>query len=89
MLIEALLNLLYNLLDILLFFEIPNLPTDVNTYLDMMFEYLVTGASIFANYAPLDYLLTLFGIIVAVDVGIIVYHFVMWILKKIPMLGIE
>ena len=32
---------------------------------------------------------TLFGIVVAIEVGIKIYHFVMWVLKKIPMLGVS
>lgn len=89
MLIELLLNLIYKLLGLLLIFEIPQLPSQVTIYIDSMFNYLVSGASILANYTPLSYLLTLFGIILAVDVGINIYHFVMWILKKIPMLSVR
>lgn len=89
MIIEALLNLVYKWLDLLLFFEIPKLPQEVNGYINTLFDYLETGASLLANYTPLDYLLVLFGIILAVDAGILIYHFVMWIIKKIPMLGME
>lgn len=89
MIIEMLLNLIKNLLNTLLVFSIPQLPAEVQTYIDMMFNYLVSGASILANYTPLPYLLTLFGIIVAIDIGINVYKFVMWILKKIPMIGVS
>ncbi len=89
MIIELLLGLIYRLLDILLIFEIPPLPTEASTYINTLFNHLVSGASILANYTPLSYLLTLFGIIVAVDVGINIYKFVMWIIKKIPFLGVE
>jgi len=88
-LIELLLGLIYRLLDILLIFEIPPLPLEASTYINTLFNHLVSGASILANYTPLSYLLTLFGIIVAVDVGINIYKFVMWIIKKIPFLGVE
>lgn len=89
MLIELLLNLIYNLLNTMLVFEIPKLPAEVQGNIDTMFDYLVSGASILANYTPLSYLMTLFGIILAIDVGINIYHFVMWILKKIPMIGVS
>lgn len=89
MLIEMLLELIKSILGIMLFFEIPQLPAEVHSYISQMFEALVSGASILANYVPLSYLLVLFGIILAIDVGINVYHFVMWILRKIPMLGID
>lgn len=89
MIIEMLLNVIKNLLNVLLFFEIPPLPEDVTGYFDTLFGYLETGASILSNYTPLSYLLVLFGIILAVDAAIIVYHFVMWILRKIPVAGIS
>lgn len=89
MLIKLLLDLIYTLLDKLLILNIPQLPETVQTYIDTLFDYLVAGASVLANYTPLAYILTLFGIIVAVDIGINIYKFVMWILKKIPMIGIS
>lgn len=89
MLINGLLELLYGLLDLMLIFEIPKLPTEVTNYVNTLFGYLETGASILANYTPLGYLLILFGILLLVDAAIMVYHFVMWILKKIPMINIK
>lgn len=89
MLIEGLLSLLKGILNILLVFNIPKMPSSVTGYIDNLFGYLETGASILANYTPLDYLLTLFGIIIAVDAGILVYKFVMWVLRKIPILNMK
>lgn len=89
MIIQLLLSALYNVLNILLILNIPQLPDTVTGYLNDFFDYLVSGASILANYTPLGYLLTLFGVLVAVDVGLNIYRFVMWIIKKIPMLGIS
>lgn len=89
MIIELLLTLLKGLLSILLVFKIPQLPENVTGYIDTLFGYLETGASILSNYTPLSYLLTLFGLILAVDAGILIYKFVMWILRKIPILNIK
>lgn len=89
MIIELLLNILKNVLNLLLVFKIPSLPSEVTGYIDTLFGYLETGASILANYTPLSYLLVLFGIILAVDVAIQIYHFVMWIIRKIPLLGMS
>lgn len=89
MIIQLLLTLIYNIFNLLLVIEIPSLPDAVQTYINSLFDYLVAGASILANYTPLGYLLTLFGIIVAIDIGINVYKFIMWILKKIPMIGVS
>lgn len=89
MIIEGLLTVLKNILSTLLVFEIPKMPAEVQGYIDNFFGYLEMGAGILANYTPLDYLLTLFGIILAIDAAILVYHFVMWIIRKIPMLGMS
>lgn len=90
MIIEAILNALYNVFNTLTsFINIPDMPTKGTEMITELFGYLKSGAGILANYTDLGYLLTLFGVIVAVDLGIKIYHFVIWILKKIPMLGIE
>lgn len=89
MIIETILTAIYNIMDFLMFFKIPNLPDSALEYVNEFFDYLVVGAGILANYSPLQYLFVLFGIILSVDAAILVYHFVMWIIKKIPMLGMS
>lgn len=90
MIIELLLNALYNIFKVLtLPINIPQMPEQANQYIQQFFDYIEMGAGILANYTPLGYLLTLFGVVIAVDIGIKLYHFVMWILRKIPMLGMS
>lgn len=89
MIIVKLMDMVYALLDILLVFEIPPMPAEVTQYLDTFTDYLATGAGVVANYIPLPYAMTLFGVTLAIDAGFMLYHFVMWLVKKIPMLGIE
>lgn len=90
MIIKSLLNLLYNVFSALTSsIAIPQLPDSVAGYLNDFLQYINLGLQILAVYTPLEYLLTLFGIVVAIEVGLAVYHFVMWVLKKIPMLGIS
>lgn len=89
MIVELLLTAIYKILDTLLILNIPSLPANVQGYIDTMFDYLVAGAGILANYTPFGYLLVLFGVLLAVDAGIMIYHFVMWIIRKIPVLGIQ
>lgn len=90
MIIKALINMLYGLIDwITSGLNIPGLPPEVNEVAVQVTEYLIIGIKIVANYTHLDYLLVLFGVVVAVDAGLMVYKFIMWIIKKIPMLGIE
>lgn len=89
MIIQALMSVLKSYLNISLLFEIPSLPDEVYNYIDELFDYLASGAGLLANYVPLDYLFVLFGVLLAVDAGILIYHFVMWVLKKIPMASIS
>lgn len=89
MIIEALLDTLYNIMDVLMVLNIPSLPDEVYGYIDTAFTYIVSAGGILANYAPLSYLMVLFGVLLAVDAGIMLYHFIMWVVRKIPMLGIQ
>lgn len=89
MILEAIMNAIYNVLDTLLVLNIPKLPPEVTGYIDTFFSYMEAGAGILANYTPLSYLLLLFGVLLAVDAGILVYHLVMWVIRKIPMLGMS
>lgn len=90
MIIKSLLNLLYNVFSALTSaISIPSLPENIETTLNAFLSDVEFGLQILANYTHLKYLLSLFGIVVAIEVGISIYHFVMWVLKKIPMLGIS
>lgn len=90
MIIEALMNLLLKLFGLLTSaINIPSLPDSVSTFMADALSYIKTGLQLLAVYTNLEYLLILFGLIIAIDIGIAVYHFVMWVLKKIPMLGIS
>ena len=90
MIIELLLDALYNIFSLLTSpINIPPLPDGVHSILSQAFEYISAGVGILANYTDFGYLLILFGVIVAIDVGVAVYHFVMWILRKIPMISVS
>lgn len=89
MIIEKLLSLVIKLFELLTFaINIPSMPDEVYEIMDTVFEYLTVGLQILTCYTNLSYLLLLFGVICSIDIGIGVYHFVIWILRKIPMLGI-
>lgn len=90
MIIEMLLDMLHGLFSLLTTpIQIPQMPDEAMNYISQFFDYLTAGAGILANYTPFGYIMILFGVILAVDVGIKLYHFVMWIIRKIPMLGIS
>lgn len=90
MIIMGLMNLVYNLFSLLTAaINIPSLPGSISTVMDMLLGALSTGLGLLACYCHLDYLLVLWGILIAVDAGLMIYRFVMWILRKIPMLGLS
>lgn len=89
MIIELIMTALYNVLNLLLVFKIPQLPSGVMEYVNTFFDYLSSACGIVANYIPLDYCLTLFGVLLLVDGGLILYKFVMWIIRKIPMVSMS
>ena len=89
MILEKFLDLIYGMVSNMMVFQIPDLPSAAYDYIESAFDYIVAGAGLLANYTPLDYLMTLFGVLLAVDGGILIYHLVMWILKKIPVIGVE
>ncbi len=90
MIIESLLNLLYNLFRLLtVAINIPEMPVDVFDVIESVFSYIQAGIGILANYVNLDIVFIMLGIVIAVDIGVNLYHFVMWVIKKIPMLNIK
>lgn len=90
MIIELFLNAIYGVFKLLTApINIPDMPPEAMEYIDNMFGYLEAGAGIVANYTPFAYIMILFGVVLAVDVGIRLYHFVMWVIRKIPMANIS
>ena len=90
MIIKLLLTLVYQVFNVLtLPINIPDLPTDLNDVITTIIEYVGTGLAILQNYTHLSYLLTLFGIVVAIDVALWLYKLIMFFIRKIPMLNIR
>ena len=90
MIIQALLDLLYGVFALLTTpISIPTLPSEVTTIIASIMSYLNTGLAIMNCYFDVTYLWNLFMLVGSVDVGIGVYKFVMYILRKIPFFGIK
>lgn len=90
MIIKLLLDLVYSIFNVLtLPINIPDLPQEINSVIATIIEYVGTGLAILQNYTHLSYLLILFGVIVAVDVGVWIYKLVMFFVRKIPMLNVR
>lgn len=89
MIIELLLGLIFNLFDALLIFEIPDLPAAVVDAFTQALSYMEAGAGIVAAYTDFSLIVTLFSISLTIEAAVLIYHFVMWVLRKIPVAGIN
>ena len=90
MIIELFLDAIYGIFSLLTaMIELPSLPEGITEVIGLLFDYLTVGAQILGTYLPLQEFAILFGIVLAVDIGVNVYKFVMWIIRKIPMANIS
>ena len=90
MIVKLLFDIIYALLSVLtLGFSLPGMPVKVVEIFAIVLDYITSGIAIVSAYVDFDYLLVLFGIIVAVDTVVISYKVIMWIIRKIPLLGIN
>lgn len=90
MILLLLLNALYSLFSILTTaINIPSMPEAVTEFSLSIADYIGMGIGILSVYTDLGYLITLFGIIFTIDVGVMMYKFVMWVIRKIPIANIS
>ena len=88
MIIQALIDMILNVFAVLtLPISIPGTPEEIKEVLLMAIEYITMGAKIVGNYCDMPYLLSLFVTITSIDIGIYVYKVIMWILRKVPFIG--
>lgn len=90
MIFEQLLTFILNFFDtITTNINIPSLNDDIFTIFDSFAEYLQLGIGVLSSYTHIGYLLSLFSIFLVVEAAILVYKIIMWVLRKIPLLGID
>lgn len=70
-------------------FEIPSFPADVATYLETFKGYIFQGIGFVKFFLPWSYIVVLLKIVLGIIVALELYKFIMWILRKIPMLGMK
>ena len=89
MIIEGLLNAIYNLLNgILSSLNIPGIPAEMETAFEEFFVYLGYAKNLVGLVLPIN-LTPFFVIFFAIFAFEHLYPVIMWILRNIPMLGIE
>lgn len=90
MIVELLLTMLFGIFKLLTTpINIPSLPESIHDIFTLILDYITNGINIANVFFPMEYFGVLFGIILAIDAGVAIYHFVMWVIKKIPMLNIK
>lgn len=90
MIIKLLNAFVFNLISLLTTaINIPSLPDGVQSVMVSVTEYVTLGLGILANWTHLSYLLSLLSVVVAVEVGVALYRLVMFVVAKIPMLGVK
>lgn len=86
--IKGLLSLISGIIN-LIPFNIPSLPDSVGTIFNTFLGYLNDGIGFVSNFCHMNYVAILFGIFITIEASLMIYKFVMWVIKKIPMLGIK
>lgn len=90
MILEGLLSVIQKLLEALLSpIHIPDLSSSVQNVITQAMTYLLDGLGIFAAFTHYNFLMSLLAIVIIIEAAMLVYKFVLWILKKIPAAGIE
>lgn len=85
-LIDALCSLLLSLFSVI---NIPEMPESVTGAVGTAVEYLATGYGILDNFIEMSVVGPLITAFLVIDAVYHVYIFVMWIVRKIPFLGIK
>ena len=90
MIVEALLNLVLNLLKLVFgWINLPGMPDSVMPVIDKLFEALEGAVGLFGIFVDLNMVKILLPVLLIVVNFEHVWKFTMFILRKIPFLGIE
>lgn len=90
MIVELLLNVVYAVIAVLTApINLPMMDNNVLSVITQYFDYLTAGITILNTYIDLGYLSILFGLVVLLDLGMLLYKFIIWFLKKIPVVNFK
>lgn len=72
------------------FVNIPQIPDDVlsqvNTTINTIIE---RGSELLDLFIPYDFAKALLIVVISIEAGVEIYHFIIWVMRKIPMAGIS
>lgn len=92
MIIEALITVIYNVLSVLLVFNLPDMPESIDTLLTQISGYFVTGISVlrtFIGSTAMGVIAVLFNLVILFNAAYALYSLVFWVIRKIPMLNVK
>lgn len=67
----------------------PAVSTEIIIYIDYMFGYIEQAMGIVWLFAPRGITITLMTLTIGVEVIVLGYKFVLWVLRKIPTAGVS
>lgn len=90
MIISGLLSIVKMLVQLLFgWISLPQVPSGITTVVDQVFGYMQAGAGVLWFFIPQDLVLLLLPLVIVVANFDHLYKLGMWILRKIPMLGVN
>ena len=90
MILKLLFELVLGLLEIVFsWVHFPSMPEVITNVIDMTFEYMEQGLSILFFFVDNQLILTLLPIVIVIENFDKLYSITMWIMRKIPFLGIK
>lgn len=92
MIITAIMDMIYWLLDKLLVFDLPSLPSTVVTLANQVVGYITTGFDVlrcFVGNTAMSVLGVCLALVIAMNIAMTVYHLVFWVLRKVPVASVR
>lgn len=91
MIIESICDLFIKFFTGLLkFINIPQIPSDILSQVNSTIDTIIQrGAELLDLFIPFNIAKVLLLIVLAIEAGVEIYHFIMWVIRKIPMAGMS
>lgn len=69
--------------------DIPVIPPEVQTIIDQILQYIDSGLGIVDFFCPLNLIMPGLNFIIALEAAYVGFRLVMWVISKVPFLGIS
>lgn len=90
MILESVFNLFFSAIKLIFaWIDLPDLPGQVETYITLLFDYMEAGMGFVYLFIDMDLAKVMLPFVVVVANFDKVYKLVMFVLRKIPFLGIK